>query len=107
MQVAIPMWGLCPFRSPVVPEVPKEESVIKIEPRPREQPQPAQALGPCLSAACALWKVTEVRDGKPVSGMCSFRYTAEVLEQATGALQAMAMKYAGQGRPTPATEKPS
>lgn len=76
-EVKVPIWGLCPFRSPVAAggEV--------------------QSLGPCLQAACGLWKITASEsqpDGslRPTAGMCSFRYVAECVGEAAGALQTIA-----------------
>jgi hypothetical protein len=70
--VRVPVWGLCPFRSPVVP---RESSALAGS----EPSEPLQALGSCLYAGCGLWKVTKIADGRPVDGMCSLRYAAEAL----------------------------
>ncbi len=78
--VRVPVFGLCPFRSPVVP---RESSVLA----PPDVPgSPLQALGPCLYAGCGLWMVTKIADGKAVDGMCSIRYSAEQHGNQTDAL---------------------
>ena len=81
-EVNVNVWGLCPFRSPV--ETPGPANVVQLG----GPSAPRQSLGPCLYLGCGMWKVTKVdAQGKPVDGMCSFRYTAECLEQVAGALQ--------------------
>jgi hypothetical protein len=82
--VRVPVWGLCPFRSPVVP---REASALASPSVPQE---PLQALGPCLYAGCGLWKVTKVEGGRAVDGMCSIRYAAEAQAEAAGALTQIA-----------------
>jgi hypothetical protein len=87
--VRVPIWGLCPFRSPVVP---REASVLASPSVPQE---PLQALGPCLYAGCGLWTVTKIVDGKPVDGACSIRYAAEKQAEAAGALGQIALALLG------------
>jgi hypothetical protein len=103
----IPVWGLCPFRSPVVPPTEKPSVFAPNLPAP----QPTQALGPCLYAGCGLWKITKVENGKPVDGMCSLRYAAECAGELTGAIQVLvklAMKSgAVAGLEVPSNERPS
>jgi len=78
--IRIPVWGLCPFRSPVVP---REASALASPSVPQD---PLQALGPCLYAGCGMWVVTKAKDGRPVDGACSIRYTAEKQGEAADAL---------------------
>jgi hypothetical protein len=87
--VRVPVWGLCPFRSPVVP---REPSIYATPDLPRE---PLQALGPCLYAGCGLWKVTKVVNGNPVDGMCSIRYAAEAAAGQADALAKIVEGIAG------------
>lgn len=77
----IPMqvWALCPFRSPCVPA---EKSAPTGEPT-----VPASVLGPCLFAACGLWKITKVENGKVVDGMCSIRFIGETFNSIAGSLE--------------------
>ena len=91
--VRVPIWGLCPFRSPVVP---RDVSVLASPDLPRE---PLQALGPCLYAGCGLWKVTKAIDGKPVDGMCSIRYAAEAAAEQANALTQIAQSLSHLGSP--------
>jgi len=86
--VRVPIWGLCPFRSSVVP---REVSVLASPDLPRE---PLQALGPCLYAGCGLWKVTKV-----VNGMCSIRYAAEAAAGQADALAKIAQSLSHLGSP--------
>lgn len=79
--VRVPVWGLCPFRSPVVPREALPD-LSSCAPDASDVPrEPLQALGPCLYAGCGLWKVTKVTDGQPVDGMCGVRFLGEMLEQ--------------------------
>ena len=91
--VRIPIWGLCPFRSPVVP---RDVSVLASPDLHRE---PLQALGPCLYAGCGLWKVTKVVNGNPVDGMCSIRYAAEAAAGQADALAKIAQSLSHLGSP--------
>jgi len=93
-QIQIPVWGLCPFRSPVFPPQDTGPAPRVFTPRGESQAQgePRPVLGPCLYAGCALWKITEVKDGKPSDGMCSLRFAAEALNSIAGNLDAMAKR---------------
>ena len=76
-EVNLPIWSLCPFRSPV--EIESLDVNVPLPPR--------QALGPCLYAGCGLWKITKVIDGKAVEGMCSLRFLGEVMNSVAGSLE--------------------
>ena len=93
-QISIPVWGLCPFRSPVFPPIdpgpPARVFAPHIEAHPQGEPRPV--LGPCLYAGCALWKVTQIKDGKPVDGMCSIRFAGEALNSIAGNLEILAKR---------------
>ena len=93
-QVTIPVWGLCPFRSPVFPPLDPGPAPRVVAPggSPRGQGEPRPVLGPCLYAGCALWKITQVKDGKPTDGMCSIRFAAEALNSIAGNLEILAKK---------------
>jgi hypothetical protein len=97
-EVSLPIWSLCPFRSPVSPT----EAQFDGGPSSR----PAQALGPCLYAGCGLYKVMKVVDGKVVDGMCSIRFLGEVMNSIAGSLDQLTkletMKtIGGDGNPVP------
>jgi hypothetical protein len=85
-EVKLPVWSLCPFRSPVLP--PAGDSLG----------QPRSMLGPCLYAGCGLYRVTKVEDGKVVDGLCSIRSLADSLDQLTK-LETMRVVGDGQGQP--------
>jgi hypothetical protein len=78
--VRVQVWSLCPFRSPCVPA--EKSALHGVGDRP-----PEQVLGPCLYAACGLWKITEVRDGKAVDGQCGVRFLGEVMNSIAGSLE--------------------
>ena len=92
--VTIPVWGLCPFRSPVFPPLdPGPASrVFTPQPETRAQGEPRPVLGPCLYVGCGLWKITQVKDGKPTDGMCSIRFAAEALNSIAGNLEILAKR---------------
>jgi hypothetical protein len=95
-EVSLPIWSLCPFRSPVAP------TEAQFDGRPSSRP--AQALGPCLYAGCGLWKITKIEDGRPVDGMCSIRFLGEVMNSIAGSLEQLTkletMKTMGEGQPS-------
>jgi hypothetical protein len=78
--IPMDLWALCPFRSPCVP--PKESSFAGTPPA-----VPTSVLGPCLFAACGLWKITKVEDGKVVDGMCGIRFIGETFNSIAGSLE--------------------
>ena len=91
-EVNLPVWSLCPFRTPV------ESSETDLPPK--------QTLGPCLYAGCGLYKVVKVVDGKVVDGMCSIRFLGEVMNSIAGSLEQLTkletMKtIGGDGNPIP------
>ena len=93
-EVNLPIWSLCPFRSPVMPnDRPMTSEIGQL---------PFQALGPCLYAGCGLWKITKVVDGKPVDGMCGIRFLGEVMNSIAGSLEQLTkletMKIVGEGQ---------
>jgi hypothetical protein len=79
MNVQVPMWGVCPMRSPVIPA---EKSALVRGPQ-----DPVSLLGPCLGGACGFWKVTKAVDGKPTEGMCGVRFLGEVFNSIAGSLE--------------------
>ena len=81
-QVTVPVWGVCPFRSPVIPA--EKRKIFDPDAPP---PVPESLLGPCLQGACGLWKISKLVDGKPVEGLCSIRFLGEVMNSIAGSLE--------------------
>jgi hypothetical protein len=79
--IKMDVWALCPFRSPIFPP--------KVNPTTDFAEQPTQGLGPCLFAACGLWKVTKIENGQIVDGMCSIRFIGEVFNSIAGSLETL------------------
>jgi hypothetical protein len=101
--VNLPIWSLCPFRSPVAPV---SEPIVKFPGNTLGEAtwSPPQALGPCLYAGCGLYKVTKIVDGKVVDGMCGIRFLGEVMNSIAGSLEQLTkletMKTMGDGQPS-------
>jgi len=100
-EVNLPIWSLCPFRSPVQP---REAGVARVQ--DHAGITPPQALGPCLYAGCGLYKITKMQDGKVVDGMCGIRFLGEVMNSIAGSLEQLTkletMKtIGGDGNPVP------
>src|SRR4030067_3853995 len=81
-EVNLPIWSLCPFRSPVQP---REAGVARVQ--DHAGITPPQALGPCLYAGCGLYKITKMQDGKVVDGMCGIRFLGEGMNSIAGSLE--------------------
>jgi hypothetical protein len=85
-QVRVPAFGVCPWRSPVLP--PKERKVY--DPN-AGAPEPESILGPCIQAACGVWKITKMKEENgqmiPVEGMCGIRFLGEVMNSVAGSLE--------------------
>jgi len=88
MEVKIPVWGVCPFRSPVLLPPDDAPAPRVFAPQARAN-DPKSILGPCLYAGCGLWKVTKVVDGQPVDGMCSLRFAAEAMNSLAASLETL------------------
>src|SRR3989337_2522169 len=100
-EVNLPIWSLCPFRSPV--STGGQQIVNTAE---GLTTRPVQALGPCLYAGCGLYKITKMQDGKVVDGMCGIRFLGEVMNSIAGSLEQLTkletMKtIGGDGNPVP------
>lgn len=81
-QIKIPVFSLCPFRSPV--EIPEETHVLR--PEGLQAQKPREALGNCFGPGCGLWCVTRIEAGQPVDGACAVKIIA-------GTLNAIANRY--------------
>lgn len=86
--VSLPVWSICPFRSPV--GLPEDSVLKRANGDPVQPTAPRQSLGPCLYAGCALFKITKVVDGQVKDGMCSIRFLAESANPIAGALERIA-----------------